>query len=106
MTAIAAFISPMRADRQMLRQIVGPENFLKVLVQCPLAVCESRNVKGMYRRARAGEIKEFTGVSAPYETPIMADLILDTSVFTVEACLRQLDDLLERTKLGSPISES
>jgi adenylylsulfate kinase len=106
MITIAAFISPMRADRQMVRQIVGPENFLEVQVQCPLAVCESRDVKGMYRRARAGEIKEFTGVSAPYETPITADLILDTSVSTVEACLRQLDNLLDRTKLGSPHSES
>lgn len=94
MITIAAFISPMRADRQMVRQIVGTENFLEVQVHCPLAVCESRDVKGLYRRARAGEIKEFTGVSAPYETPITADLILDTSVSTVEACLRQLDDLL------------
>jgi adenylylsulfate kinase len=93
---IAAFISPMRVDRQMVRQIVGPENFLEVQVQCPLAVCESRDVKGMYRRARAGEIKEFTGVSAPYESPIRADLILDTSVSTVEACLQQLDDLLNQ----------
>lgn len=106
MITIAAFISPMRADRQMVRQIVGPENFLEVQVQCPLAVCESRDVKGLYRRARAGEIKDFTGVSAPYEPPITADLILDTSVSTVEACLRQLDDLLDQTKLGSPQSES
>lgn len=100
MITIAAFISPMRADRHMVRQIVGPENFLEVHVQCPLAVCESRDVKGMYRRARAGEIREFTGVSAPYECPVSADLILDTNISSVEACLRQLDDLLAPTLLG------
>lgn len=102
MITIAAFVSPMRADRHMVRQIVGTENFLEVHVQCPLAVCESRDVKGMYRRARAGQIREFTGVSAPYECPVSADLILDTSVFSVEACLRQLDDLMAPTLLGGP----
>ena len=94
MVTIAAFISPMRADREMVRRIVGPENFLEVYVQCPLAVCESRDVKGMYRSARVGTIKEFTGVSAPYDIPVHADLVIDTSVQTVEACLQQLEDFL------------
>jgi adenylylsulfate kinase len=94
MITIGAFISPMRADREMVRQIVGSENYLEVHVQCPLAVCEGRDVKGMYRSARAGEIRAFTGVSAPYETPTHADLTLDTSTLSIDTCLERLERLL------------
>ena len=76
--ALTAFISPMREDRGRVRQIVGPDRFIEVFVSCPLAVCEQRDVKGMYRRARAGEIKEFTGVSAPYEAPESPALVVHT----------------------------
>lgn len=99
MITIAAFISPMRVDRDMVRHIVGTENFLEVHVQCPLAVCESRDVKGMYQSARAGQIQEFTGISAPYEAPAHADLTLDTGALTVEACLQRLYDLLAENTL-------
>lgn len=92
---IAAFISPMRADRAMIRNIVGPENFLEIYVACPLSVCETRDVKGMYRRARAGEIKEFTGISAPYEPPESPDLVIDTSSLPVEECIAGMAKMVE-----------
>lgn len=88
--ALSAFISPMREDRERVRQIVGPENFVEVFVSCPLEVCEQRDVKGMYRRARAGEIKEFTGISSPYEAPQSPALSVDTSTTTLEACVDQV----------------
>ena len=75
---LAAFISPLREDRELVRRIVGSDNFVEVFVSCPLDVCETRDVKGMYRRARAGEIAEFTGISAPYEAPESPDLVLET----------------------------
>lgn len=88
--ALTAFISPLRADRERVRRIVGAENFLEVHVDCPLAVCEGRDVKGMYRRARAGEIKEFTGISAPYEPPESPALIVDTGRDDLSACVAQV----------------
>lgn len=75
---LAAFISPLGEDRELVRRIVGSDNFVEVFVSCPLDVCETRDVKGMYRRARAGEIAEFTGISAPYEAPESPDLVLET----------------------------
>lgn len=87
MITIAAFISPMREDRAMIKNIVGPENFVELHVHCPLEICEARDVKGMYRKARDGDIKEFTGVSAPYEIPESADLVLDTQHMSIDACI-------------------
>ncbi len=91
---LSAFISPMVADRALVKSIVGPENFLEVFVACPLEVCEERDVKGLYRRARAGEIAEFTGISAPYEAPQAPDLRLDTSTLSLEECVARVLDLL------------
>lgn len=93
--ALTAFISPMRADRERVRQIVGPVNFYEIFVACPLAVCEERDVKGMYRRARTGEIKEFTGISSPYEEPESPALKLDTSRLSLEECVDQVLALLD-----------
>ncbi len=76
--ALAAFISPYRADREKLRAQVAPGDFVEVYCRCPLAVCEQRDKKGLYARARAGEVKEFTGISAPYELPENPELIIDT----------------------------
>lgn len=98
---LAAFISPMRADRERVRRIVGAENFLEVFVSCPLEVCESRDVKGMYRRARRGEIKEFTGVSAPYEPPEAAGLVLDTDRLSIDECVARVLDRLKAMGIGS-----
>jgi adenylylsulfate kinase len=77
--AMAAFISPFRSERRRVRGLYPHGDFLEVFVSCPVEVCEERDVKGLYKKARAGEIKEFTGISSPYEEPVNAELILDTS---------------------------
>lgn len=84
--AIAALISPYRRDREMAREIVGPTRFLEVYLSAPIEVCERRDPKGHYRRARAGEILQFTGVSAPYEIPENPALELDTARRSVAEC--------------------
>ena len=97
---LAAFISPFEEDRARVRDIVGPENLFEVYVRCPLAVCETRDVKGLYRKARQGEISHFTGVSAPYEEPTSAHLVLDTSVLSASECVgRMLESLQSRLAL-------
>jgi adenylyl-sulfate kinase len=98
--AITAFISPYRADREMAAELVGPERFVEVYLSAPIEVCERRDPKGLYRRARAGEIADFTGVSAPYEVPETPTLILETGVRDVEDCVLTLLRLVrERTHL-------
>lgn len=79
---VCAFISPYRAERQYVRK--ETVNFVEVFVKCPLEVCEDRDVKGMYAKARAGEIKNFTGISDPYEEPENAEIVVDTSQMTLE----------------------
>ncbi|SMP81644.1 adenylylsulfate kinase [Desulfonatronum zhilinae] len=91
---LAAFISPMRADRERVRQIVGPENFIEIYVRCPLEVCEGRDVKGLYKLARQGKIKNYTGVSAPYEAPDKPDLVLKTYQCSIEECVDQVLSIL------------
>lgn len=91
---IAALISPFRADRDRVRALVPPGAFLEVHVKCSLSTCEGRDVKGLYRKARAGEMKEFTGISSPYEAPEAPELVLDTERFDVDACVEQTLALL------------
>jgi adenylyl-sulfate kinase len=93
---LAAFISPYRADRDAARATVGAERFLEVFLDAPIGVCEQRDPKQLYRRARAGEIEEFTGVSAPYEPPETPALSLDTSVLDTNACVESLVTLLRQ----------
>jgi len=94
--ALTAFISPYREDRDKAREING-ERFIEVYVKCDLAVCEERDPKGLYKKARAGEIKEFTGISAPYEEPEKAELIVDTSHESLEeSATRVLDYLVAK----------
>lgn len=81
--ALTAFISPYRADRKKARELV-PDSFIEVYVKCDLDVCEGRDTKGLYKKARAGEIKDFTGISAPYETPENAEIVVDTASQTLE----------------------
>ena len=88
---IAGFISPLRVDRLMARDIIG-EDFHEIFVDADLATCESRDTKGLYARARAGEIPEFTGISAPYESPREPELRLDTVDQSVAGCLMRLTD--------------
>jgi len=82
---LVAFISPYRADRDRSRGMQGPGDFVEVFVDCPLEVCEQRDPRGLYRKARAGEIPEFTGISAPYEPPAAPELVLRTDLETPEA---------------------
>jgi adenylylsulfate kinase len=87
---LTAVISPIRADRQKARERIGRANFIEIYCRCPLEVCEQRDVKGMYKRARAGLIAEFTGISSPYEEPDAADLVLETATCSVEESLALL----------------
>lgn len=91
---LAAFISPFRADRRRVRQLLAPEDFVELYCHCSLAVCEDRDVKGMYRRARAGEIRDFTGISSPYEEPENAELVVDTGQLPLDPCVDQVVNYL------------
>jgi adenylylsulfate kinase len=91
---LSAFISPLRVSRARAREIIGPERFLEVHVSTSLAVCEARDVKGLYQRARAGEIADFTGINSPFEPPVHADATLDTSALAVEQSVDVLLALL------------
>ena len=92
---ITAFISPYRADRERVRAL-APELFNEIFIDADLRTCEKRDPKGLYARARRGEIEDFTGISAPYEAPTMAELRLDTAKFSIEECLAQLNDHVMR----------
>lgn len=87
---LSAFISPFKADREQVKTIVGPENYLEVFVDAPLEVCEQRDVKGLYKKARAGEVKNFTGIDSPYEAPEHPDIVLQTQTLSVEESIRIL----------------
>lgn len=87
---LTAFISPYRADRQLAREVIGSDRFREVYLTTPLEVCEERDPKGLYKKARAGEIGEFTGISAPYEPPLNPDVIIDTSANDLTSCVAQL----------------
>jgi len=87
---ICAFISPLRADREQARQIIGADNFIEVYVSTPREVCEERDPKGLYVKARAGLIPEFTGISAPYEVPLEPALALDTDQLSLEQATDRL----------------
>ncbi len=86
----SSFISPYRADRDAVREIMGEGDFIEAWVQATVETCEGRDVKGLYKKARAGEIPEFTGISAPYEEPNNAELLLDTNKQSVEESVEQL----------------
>jgi adenylylsulfate kinase len=92
---LTAFISPYRSDRARARAIVAPGDFVEVFVDAPLEVCEARDVKGLYRRARAGEIPDFTGISAPYEPPERPELRLASAALDVDACAARVIAYLE-----------
>jgi adenylylsulfate kinase len=90
LVVLTAFISPYRADRQQVRDLHPDGGFLEVHVDTPIEVCEARDVKGLYAKARAGEIPEFSGISAPYEAPDHAELRLDTAADDLDACVQQV----------------
>lgn len=93
LVVLATFISPYRIDRELLRAKI--ENFIEVHVKCPVAVCQGRDPKGLYKKAVAGQIKEFTGISAPYEEPLKPELTLDTSSEDLAACVKRLSEHLD-----------
>lgn len=83
---LASFISPFRSDRMIVRELFEPNEFLEVFVSAPLSVCEGRDPKGLYKKARSGQIPHFTGVDSPYEPPEHAELVLETTDSTPEEC--------------------
>ncbi|VXD19075.1 adenylyl-sulfate kinase [Marinoscillum sp. 108] len=87
---LTAFISPFRADRAQARDLVGGENFIEVFVDTPIEVCEQRDVKGLYAKARAGKIPNFTGIDSPFETPEHPDVHIRTAGQSVEESLKEL----------------
>jgi adenylylsulfate kinase len=92
--SLTAFISPFRADRDRVKQLVAPEDFLEIYCNCALEICEQRDVKGLYQRARQGEIKDFTGISSPYEAPVEPALSVATGTANLEDCVDQVLTLL------------
>ena len=100
--AITAFISPYRKDRDKVRAMVGEGDFIEIYCQAPLEVCEQRDVKGLYQKARAGEIPEFTGISAPYEAPEDPELLVRTGEHDLESCTGQVIDYLRAMAIINP----
>jgi len=103
--ALTAFISPFRRDRDMVRNLVEPGDFIEIYCNTPLEICEQRDVKGLYRKARRGEIKDFTGISSPYEPPENPEIVVDTGTEPLETCARQILDYLERNGKIAAIPE-
>ena len=92
---LTAFISPFRADRDLVRKLFKPGEFVEVYVKAPLDVCESRDPKGLYKKARAGQIKQFTGIDSPYEAPEAPELVIDTAAGTLDDSVKTLLDFLK-----------
>lgn len=114
MIVLTAFISPFRADRERVRGVMAHGDFLEIYCRCPLEVCETRDVKGLYKKARAGEVKEFTGISSPYEEPLASELFVDTANLTLEQsadrviallCERGIVTIDVDAALTSPLSD-
>jgi len=98
MLVSTAFISPYRADRDKARALCG-DRFIEVYVHCPIEVCEKRDPKGLYQKAREGKIPEFTGISAPYEAPLTPELILNAAERSVEECVGDVIAYLQDRKI-------
>lgn len=100
-----AFISPYRADRDMVRALVPEGEFIEIYVAASLEVCEERDTKGLYKKARAGEIKHFTGIDDPYEAPENAEMVIDTGAKSLEECAAEVMNYLEHKGYIDKISE-
>lgn len=96
---LSAFVSPFRSDREKVKNLVGQESFIEVFVDCPLEICEQRDVKGLYKKARSGEISNFTGISSPFEKPVNADVHVKSDIQTVKESvvqvMKRIKDILE-----------
>lgn len=95
---LAAFISPYREDRMQIRKLLGKGQYIEVFVKCPFSECEKRDPKGVYKKAKAGEIQQFTGLSAPYEEPEDPEMILDTNKLSEDECVKVIFDYLIENK--------
>ena len=98
---LTAFISPYREDRDKAREIISTDDFIEIFVSADLSVCESRDPKGLYKKARSGEIKGFTGIDAPYEAPLNPELIVETDKNDIEACAQIVVDYLVEEEIIS-----
>lgn len=99
---LTAFISPFRADRERVRGMVEHGDFIEIYCDAPIEVCESRDVKGMYKKARAGLIAEFTGISSPYEAPVEPELTVNTETEELDACVQQvIGEMVQRGIISS-----
>ena len=96
---MTAFISPFRKDRQIVRELVKEGDFIEIYCQAPLSVCEERDPKGLYKKARAGQIPEFTGISSPYEEPEHPELVIETEKKSVDECVDQIIKYLKEKKI-------
>jgi len=96
---LTAFISPFKEERDKVRKLLADEGLIEIYVKCPISVCEARDVKGMYKKAKANEIKNFTGISSPYEAPENPDLILDTDKESLDESVDKVLNLLIHRKV-------
>jgi adenylylsulfate kinase len=103
---LTAFISPFRSDREAARNLVPHGDFIEIYCQCSLEKCEERDVKGLYKKARSGEIPHFTGISSPYEEPIAPELVVNTGNNSLEQCVDQVVDLLVRRGICEKVKKS
>jgi adenylylsulfate kinase len=94
---LTAFISPYQEDREMVRSLVRENDFIEIYCDCTLEICEHRDVKGLYAKARKGEIAEFTGISAPYEVPVKPQLVVNTATASVDECVEVIIGYLRET---------
>jgi sulfate adenylyltransferase len=101
-TVICAAISPYRKTRNEARKMVGSDQFIEVFVDTPLEVCEDRDIKGLYAKARSGEIKGFTGIDDPYEAPVSPEIVITTVNKTPQQCAREIVDYLENRGFLKP----
>jgi adenylyl-sulfate kinase len=92
---LSAFISPLAADRAQAQRLIGSENFIEIFIDCPLHICEKRDVKGLYAKARKGLLPNFTGIDAPFENPKQPDLTVNTETDPPELSLKKLLDFIE-----------
>lgn len=88
--ALTAFISPLAVHRDMVQRIIGRENMIEIYCNCPLEICEQRDVKGLYKKARAGIIPNYTGISSPFQKPLSPDMDIDTARLPVNACVERI----------------
>jgi len=96
---LSAFISPFRADRRMVRDLVEAGEFIEIHMSTPLSVCEQRDPKGLYKKARDGQIKNFTGIDSDYETPEVAEITLNTAEFDINACAEKVIQYLRENNI-------